>query len=255
MGVTSGSKRMSALITGANRGIGLAIATKFAENEIDLILTSRSDDLEFHEICLNLGIKFGINVTPMKLDLVDLTSIKSLVTTISKLENVPSILVNNAGHAVGGRFQMTTVSQMTEMWETNVRGVFVLSQGISRIFAKNGGGVITNLSSVATFRPQEGMASYASSKIAINYLTKVMAIELASLKISVLAVAPGVTETDMMREIDFRVLEGMLSMNPNKRANSPKEVADVVFQTIKPNNPYHSGDIIVIDGGEVTNVY
>ena len=137
MGVAFVSERLSAIITGANRGIGLAIATKFAEKDIDLILTSRSDDLEFHEICLNLGKKYGVNVVPMKLDLVDLTSIKSLVTAISKLENVPTILVNNAGRAVGGRFQMTTVSQMTEMWETNVRGVFVLSQGISRIFAND----------------------------------------------------------------------------------------------------------------------
>lgn len=254
MGGTSGSQRVCALITGANRGIGLAIATKFAAMNIDLILTSRSDDLEFHEFCLNLEAKFGINVVPKKLDLVDLTSIKSLVTSTSKLENVPSILINNAGRAFGARFQMTTVAQMTDVWETNVRGVFVLAQGMSRIFAKNGGGLITNISSVATFRPQEGMASYGTSKIAINYLTKIMALELASMNIKVFAVAPGVTETDMMLEIDPRVLEKMLEMNASKRANSPTEVANLVYQTTKLEGPFNSGDIIEIDGGEITNV-
>ena len=254
MGGDSGSQRVCALITGANRGIGLATAMKFAENNTDLILTSRSDSLEFHEICLNLEAKFGIVAVPMKLDLLDLTSIKSLVTWISKLDNVPSILINNAGAAFGGRFQMTTVAQMTHMWETNVRGVFVLAQGMSRIFSKNGGGLITNISSAATFRPQEGMASYGASKIAINYLTKIMALELAPMNIKVLAIAPGVTETDMMLEIDPRVLEEMLSIGSSKRANSPKEVANLVYQTSCPESPFQSGDIIEIDGGEVTSV-
>jgi 3-oxoacyl-[acyl-carrier protein] reductase len=160
------------------------------------------------------------------------------------------ILVNNAGVIFTALFQMTSVAKMKEVFEINYFSQMLLTQSITKIMTRQKCGRIVNISSSAAIEGNEGRTAYASSKAAMIASTKVMAKELAIYNISVNAIAPGLTETDMMQgSTPKEALEYTLQRISMKRVGKPEEIANVALFLSSELSTYMTGQVLRVDGG------
>lgn len=243
------------VVTGANRGIGQAVALVFAKNGFDLILTCRTKTDDFISWCDKIATDHKVSITIEVVDVSNLESIKELNRRIANYTPKPTVLVNNAGMAFGALVQMTPANKIQEMMDVNFFGTLFISQGLSRVLGRANGSVIVNISSASSLHPQSGMGGYGATKVAVNYLTKVLALELEALHIRVFAIAPGVTETDMLKQVDPKALAELLTESPTGRPSLPSEVAELIFSLTATDTKFRSGDIIEMHGGEIINVH
>lgn len=237
------------LITGANRGIGWATAQVLASQGADLILTSRTTSSDWQSQCHELSTQTGSQVTITILDLNSSESIKNLVGFVKQSGKIDGI-VNNAGITYNALFQMSQLSSTRDIFETNFFGLFELTQSIVRLLARNKSGSIVNISSSAAFEGNRGRSAYGASKAAVITLTKSMARELAPLGIRVNAVAPGMTETDMVAEsMSEEVIEVVASSTALRRMGKPTEIAEAISFLLSEKASYVSGVVLKVDGG------
>lgn len=239
-----------AIITGASRGIGRAIAMQLASEGFSLILNYNKSTLLANELCKELIKKYNIEAFSFKADVSNEKEVDEMVKfALEKFEKI-DVLVNNAGICNDLPFDERTVSCFQKTFETNLFSVFYLSKLVGRIMQKNKYGKIVNISSnnsINGFYPTT--IDYDASKSALNSLTKNLSIEFAPF-VNVNAVAPGWIDTDMNKGVltdDIAELECERILK--RRIGSPQDVANLVSFLVSDKADYIDGEVIVIDGG------
>lgn len=243
-------KGKTAVITGCNRGIGKALLEVFAKNGANIWACVRLIDKEFKNYSIQTAEKFDVTITPVNFDLENEGQIKEGVKTIRSTKQPIDILVNNAGVIITALFQMTPVNKMKEVFDTNFFSQMLLTQSIVKIMTRQKSGNIVNISSSAAIEGNEGRTAYAASKSAMIAATKVMARELASYNIRVNAIAPGLTDTDMMHSSTPKdAMEYTLERLSIKRLGTPEEIANAALFLSSDLSTYMTGQVLRVDGG------
>ena len=243
-------KNKTALITGANGGIGLSILKNFSENGADIIACTRSKNEKFEQLILDISKKNKNKITPIYFDLSKENEIDQAIEKISSMSNKIEIVVNNAGINQVSLFQMTSIEKIKEIFDINFFSQLKLTQKLMKIMIKNKKGSIINISSNAAEECDAGRVGYASSKAALIAFTKVLSKELGSFNIRVNAIAPGLTNTKMMgKDVSRKVIEEAIKRVALKRPAEPEEISDVVMFLGSDLSSYISGEVIFVTGG------
>ena len=243
-------KNKNAIITGANRGIGLETLKVFAKNGSNIWACIRNPNNDFFELCRKLEIETGTSIKPVIFDLKNRDQIKSAVKEIKQSKKNIDILVNNAGKIFTALFQMTSVKNFEDTFDINFFSQMIFTQFISRQMVKQRFGNIINLSSSAAIEANRGRSAYASSKAALITSTKVMAKELGPYNIRVNAVAPGLTNTDMMIEsTEEQAMKKTLNDLCIKRCGRPEEIANSILFLASDLSSYITSQVLRVDGG------
>ncbi len=239
--------RPSAIVTGASRGIGRAIALKLASNGIKIIVASNereNNDKVVAEIGAAGGEAFAVFV-----DMTSQDSIKEAFAEALKKAGRIDILVNNAGVTKDG----LAVRMKREDWDfvlsINLTGAFLAAQQVLPSMMKERFGRIVNIASVVGQSGNPGQANYVSTKAGIIGLTKALAQEVGSRNITVNAVAPGYIETDMTAKLPQEVKDAMLAKIALKRGGKPEDVAAAVNFLASDDASYITGHVINVNGG------
>lgn len=230
-----------ALVTGANRGIGKAITSRFLEEGAKVYAISRTLNSLSAYVDNELLISCYLDVT-------DQEAVKQLFIRIKREENRLDILVNNAGVMQDALLGMITEKQIQETFSVNVFAVINFMQYASKLMKKTKSGSIINISSVMGIYGNRGQSVYTASKGAIIALTKSASKELSMYSIRVNAVAPGVIETELIENISEDIMGKKIAQIGMGRMGSPVEVADTIVYLASDLSRYVSGQIIAIDG-------
>lgn len=243
-------KGKTAIITGASRGIGRAIAIKFAKLGANIVLNYRSDDKSMSEVIDEIK-KIGSDVIAVKADISDFDESKNLIKKALDEFNSIDILVNNAGITSDNLIMRMKEKDFDKVLEVNLKGTFNCIRHVSPIMLKQRYGKIINISSIVGITGNTGQANYAAAKAGIIGLTKSVAKELASRGINVNALAPGFIKTDMTEKLSERVKETVLKSIPLKRFGDTSDVAEVAAFLVSDSASYITGQVINVDGGMV----
>lgn len=239
-------KDKTVIVTGAAKGIGRAIALKFAQEGANIVLNYRStvpDEL-VKEIEAN-----GVKCLAVKADIGNFEEASALIAKAVEEFKTVDVLVNNAGITRDTLLLKMTEEDFDKVIETNLKGAFNTIKHASKIMLKQKSGSIVNMSSVVGLSGNIGQVNYAASKAGIIGMTHSVAKELASRGITCNAIAPGFIQTDMTDVLSDKVKEGILANIPLKRLGQPEEVAELAVFLAK--NKYITGQVIAIDGGMV----
>lgn len=241
-----------ALITGATRGIGKAIALKFAENGADIALNYRSENEALKALVRELEDK-GVKVLPVQGDVSVLEDanriVKETVEGLGKLD----ILVNNAGITKDGLMVRMKEEDFDSVINTNLKGTFNTMKAVTSIMMKKRSGKIINISSVVGLVGNAGQSNYSASKAGIIGLTKSVARELGGRGINVNAIAPGFIQTDMTEVLSDKIKESMETSIPLKKLGNPEDVANLALFLGSNLSDYITGQVIAVDGGMTMN--
>jgi 3-oxoacyl-[acyl-carrier protein] reductase len=242
-------KNKTAVITGANKGLGKVMLELFAENGANIIACTRKQSTDFLKFIDELSSKFKVSIIPVYFDLENEDQIKSAIKNIVGLKLKIDILINNAGFASGAYFQMTPISDLERMIKINFISQMQFSQGISRYMSRFKSGSIINIGSTAGIFGDAGMLSYGSSKAALIFATKTMATELGVYNIRVNVIAPSVTKTEMYDQMEENARTKLINSSAFKRAAEPIEVANVALFLASDLSTFVNGQTIRVDGG------
>lgn len=239
----------TALITGASRGIGEAIALKFAEQGANIAFTYLSSEERAKALEEKLKA-FGVNAKGYKSDAADYASSELLATEVMKDFGGIDICVNNAGISRDNLLLRVTPEQWDEVMHANLKSVYNLTRQVIKPMMKARAGSIINLSSVVGVMGNPGQSAYAASKAGIIGFTKSIAQELGSRNIRVNAIAPGFVETDMTHYLNDGEGGGKwLNKIPLQRFAKPEEVANVALFLASEMSSYVTGQVISTCGG------
>ena len=233
-----------ALITGASRGIGRAIAERLADDGFFVIGTATSD-----AGADSISAYLGENGKGMKLDVSDSESVSSIIKTINDDFGAPTVLVNNAGITRDNLLMRMKDDEWDDIINTNITSVFRMSKAVLRGMMKVKTGRIINISSVVGSTGNAGQANYAAAKAGMIGFTKSMAKEVGSRNITVNTVAPGFIDTDMTRELNDDVKNALLSSIPLSRLGEAKEIAHAVAFLASSGASYITGETLHVNGG------
>lgn len=237
-----------AVVTGAARGIGAAVAVKLAEQGADVVVNDIVDEAGFADVCAKIEANDARALT-ITADISKPAEAKRLVEeAISALGRI-DILVNNAGITKDNLIMRMSEAEWDDVIAVNLKGTFNCLQAAARPMLKQRSGAIVNLASVVGVVGNAGQANYAASKAGVIGLTKTAAKELASRGIRVNAVAPGFIETDMTKKLPEEFTGKLIEMIPLGFLGSPEHVADVVVFLASEAAAYVTGEVIKIDGG------
>ncbi len=237
-----------ALITGASRGIGRAIALELANAGYDIVGTYHSRADAAAEVRAAIE-QIGRQAEFIELDTGAGQVTEDRVTELVKERGCPDVLVNNAGINKDGIFAMLGRASWETVIGTNLGGLYSVSRPVVRQMLRRRSGRIVNITSLSGVRGNPGQANYAASKAGIIGATKALALELAKRSITVNAVAPGFIETDMVADVP---LDKVLPLIPMGRAGTPEEVAAVVAFLCSAGAAYITGEVISVNGGLYT---
>ena len=236
-----------AIVTGGASGIGLAIAEKFAKNNIFTIVIGR-DAIKLEAVQKIIGEKG----TTIQYDLTNLKGIPALIQQIHKQYGKIDILVNNAGINQKKEFTEVTDEEFSNIIHTNVNAVFALSREVVKVMEQKGYGSIINISSMAALYGLPKVIVYTASKSAIEGMTKAMAVELSPKGIRINAIAPGFIATDMSAKAlngDLERKQKVLSRTPMEKLGEPSDIADAALFLATAASKYITGTSIRVDGG------
>ena len=237
-------KGKNVFITGSTRGIGLAMAHKFASLGANIVLNGRR---EIDEELVSEFSDYGVQVVSISGDVSDSTDAKRMVEeAIEKLGSV-DILVNNAGITKDKLMLKLTEEDFEQVLKVNLVGAFNMTQAVLKPMSKARQGAVINVSSVVGLIGNVGQANYAASKAGLIGFTKSVAREVAARNVRVNAIAPGMIESDMTDVLSDKVKEATLAQIPMKRFGNTSEVAEVAVFLARQE--YLTGQVIAIDGG------
>jgi len=237
-----------AIITGASRGIGKAIAFNLAENGCDLFLISRTKS-DLNKVKNQILSNYKVNVFCHELDITNFESVKKNFKEIIDKENKIDILINNAGITQDNIMARMAIDEWNNVIQTNLTGYFNCCKHIIRHMIKNKYGRIINISSIIGLHGNAGQTNYSASKAGLVGLTKSLSKEVGSRNITVNSVAPGFIKTDMTENLDDLNKNKFLDDISLKRFGEAKDVAYLVNFLASDKASYITGQTINIDGG------
>ncbi|MBD2700351.1 3-oxoacyl-[acyl-carrier-protein] reductase [Spirosoma sp. BT702] len=240
-----------ALITGASRGIGRAMAQKFAKEGATVAFTYLSSVEKGQALEEELRT-FGGQVKGYRSDASDFQAAEELINQVIADFGKLDVLINNAGITKDGLLMRMSEEQWDSVITVNLKSVFNLTKAAIKPMMKAKAGSIINLTSVVGIRGNAGQANYAASKAGIIGFTKSVALELGSRNIRSNAIAPGFIETEMTGEINEKALEDWKQQIPMKRGGQPDEVADCAVFLASDLSRYITGQVLQVDGGMLT---
>ena len=237
-----------ALVTGASRGIGRAIALRLGKAGAEVIVNYHSNADKANEVCQEI-LSNGGKASSAQFDLGHVEATQEAIEKLLKEKKRLSILVNNAGIAKDGLLMRYNSSDWDTVLNTNLRGAFIASQAVVRSMMKERRGSIIHMSSVVGLIGNPGQAAYCAAKAGLIGLTKSMARELASRNIRVNAIAPGFIDTDMTSGLTPEQKELMLKQVPLGRTGTVDEIAHAALFLASDYSQYITGQVISVDGG------
>ncbi len=241
-------KGKNAVVTGASRGIGRAIALKFADLGANVVLNYRSDVNSVNGVIKEIEAK-GVKAVAIQGDVSSFEDSKKIIDeAIEKLGSI-DILVNNAGITKDSLIMRMKEEEFDKVIEVNLKGVFNCIRHTVPIMMKQRSGKIINISSVVGLSGNAGQANYASAKAGVIGMTKSVAKEIASRGITVNAIAPGYIETDMTEVLSDKVKETVKLNIPLKKLGSPEDIANTAAFLASDMASYITGQVISVDGG------
>lgn len=238
-----------AVVTGAGRGIGRAIALKFARAGANIVCVSRTQ--ENSEKVAKEVAALGRKSWALAVDVSDSKAVKAATDKIVADCGKVDILVNNAGVTRDGLLMRMSDEDWDAVMDTNLKGAFHFTRELFRIFAKQRAGRIINITSVIGLIGNPGQSNYAASKAGLIGFTQSVARELASRGVTVNAIAPGFIETDMTSDLNTELKANILRMIPMGKFGSGDDIADAALFLASPAARYITGQVLTVDGGMV----
>ena len=231
-----------AFITGASRGIGLAIANSLNKNGYDVIGTARG--------------KFTFNpenndakMIPMQLDITSREEVKSLPSKLKEMDLMPNIIINNAGITSDQLFLRMSDEDWDKVIDTNLNGVFNITKAFIKHLVKSKSGRVINISSVSGLMGNPGQVNYSSAKAALGGFTKSLAKEVGSRNITVNCIAPGFIDTDMTSYLNDEAKAEIVKGIPLQKLGNTNDISDLVLYLASDKAAYITGQTISVDGG------
>ena len=237
-----------ALITGGSRGIGFATADKFLQEGAVVILTASSQGSADRAVALLKEKHPGGTVAGISPDLSSLESVREAFRAATSVYGCIDILVNNAGVSESTPFMEYTEETFNKVMDLNIKGVFNATRAAAECMVARGTGVILSTSSMVSISGQPSGFAYPASKFAVNGLTVSLARELGPMGIRVNAVAPGITETDMMKAVPKEVIDPMIARIPLRRLGQPEDIANAFVFLASDEASYITGVVLSVDG-------
>ncbi len=243
-------KGKCAIVTGAAKGIGKAIALKLASLGANIVLNYRSSEEKAIETENEIKA-FGVEVLRVKGDISNISDVENLIKSAKEKFGKIDIMVNNAGITKDTLILRMKEEDFNSVIDVNLKGVFNCLKTITPVMVKQREGKIINLSSVVGIAGNAGQVNYAASKAGVIGMTKSLAKEIGARGITVNAVAPGFIETDMTEVLGEKFKEETKKAIPLKRLGKPEDVANVVAFLASEDADYITGQVIQVDGGMV----
>lgn len=241
----------TALITGASKGIGRAVALKFAEHGANVAFTYLSSVGQGEALEKELVAK-DVKAKGYRSDAADFSAAEALINNVVSDFGALDILVNNAGITKDNLLLRMSEEMWDDVIRINLKSVYNTVKAVARTFMKQRNGVIINMSSVVGVKGNAGQGNYAASKAGIIGFTKSIALELGSRNIRCNAIAPGFIETEMTEKLDPKTVQSWREAIPLQRGGTPEDVADCTVFLASDMASYITGQVIQVDGGMLT---
>ncbi|WP_062231705.1 3-oxoacyl-[acyl-carrier-protein] reductase [Fictibacillus sp. FJAT-27399] len=243
-------KGKTALVTGASRGIGRAIALELAKNGAKVAVNYAGSEAKAQEVVDEIR-SMGQDAIAVQANVADSESVSAMVKTVIEEFGALDILVNNAGITRDNLIMRMKEDEWDAVLDTNLKGVFLCTKAVTRQMMKQRKGRIINISSIVGVSGNPGQANYVAAKAGVIGLTKSTAKELASRNITVNAVAPGFIDTDMTHVLEENVKGEMLKAIPLARFGGTEDISSLVTFLASDCSSYITGQTIHVDGGMV----
>lgn len=241
-------KDMVAVVTGGTRGIGYAIVRTFLENKAKVVLCGSRPETAKKAVDALKAENSSFEVEGISPDLTNYADIEKALNDVKAKYGKIDILVNNAGISASDPLYKYEPKDFDKIMALNVNACFYTSRAVAPMMKENGGGVILNTSSMVSIYGQPAGVGYPTSKFAVNGMTKSLARELAKDKIRVNAVAPGVTDTDMVAALPEQTRQYITSTIPLGRIGTPQDIANAFLFLASPLASYITGVVLSVDG-------
>ena len=239
-----------ALVTGASRGIGRAIAVKLASEGAKVAVNYAGNTAKAEEVKAEIE-KNGGEAVLVQADISDSEAVDAMIEKVTEAFGTIDILVNNAGITRDGLLMRMKEEDFDAVINTNLKGVFYCTKAVSKLMMKKRSGRIVNMASVVGLMGNAGQANYAAAKAGVIGFSKSAAKELAARGIRVNVVAPGFIATDMTAAMTDKAKEATLAGIPMKRMGEPEDVANAVLFLVSDYASYITGQTVNVDGGMV----
>lgn len=237
-----------AIVTGAGRGIGKAIARKLVEEGAKVVICDIDEELA-QATAQEINESFPQSAVALKVDVANGESVNQMVERTLEMFGKIDILVNNAGITRDALLLRMSEEDWDRVLNVNLKSVFLCTKAVAKHMMRQRYGRIVNISSVIALRGNVGQTNYGASKAGIIGFTKSAARELAGRNITVNAVAPGFISTEMTAKLPQEARDKMLAQIPMERAGEPEDVANVVAFLCSDEASYITGEVIRVDGG------
>lgn len=238
----------TAIVTGASRGIGKAIALKLAEHGSNIVINYRSSKESALAVVAEIEQK-GVKALAIQADVSKFNEAKDLILKAKEELGSVDILVNNAGITKDGILLRMKEEDFDSVIDTNLKGVFNCIRHAVPIMMKQRSGKIINMASVVGLIGNAGQANYSASKAGIIGLTKSTAKEIGARGITVNAIAPGFIETEMTDAVSDKYKEAIIGSTALRKLGKPENVADAVYFLASSMGDYITGQVLSVDGG------
>lgn len=236
------------IITGGSRGIGFATAQRFLEEGAIVVLAASRQETADQAVA-KLKEEFPeATIEGICPELANYESVKQAVDNVYKTYGKIDILINNAGVSDSAPFTGYTEALFDQVMDLNVKGVFHAARAVTDYMVEQGSGVILSTSSMVSISGQAAGVAYPTSKFAVNGMTISLARELGPKGIRVNAVAPGITETDMMKAVPKEVIDPLIRQIPLRRLGQPRDIANAFAFLASDEASYITGVILSVDG-------
>lgn len=249
-GATPERAPTAALVTGASRGIGRAVALELASQGQHVFVNFHKDEAGASETVRLIQAQGG-RAQSVRADVANANDVQAMFEQIDSASVVLQVLVNNAGVTHDVLFSALEDDDLRRVLDTNLQGAFYCARRAAERMLSERYGRIINVSSVMAQRPNKGVSSYAASKGAIEALTRALAVELGYKRITVNAVAPGFVLTDMTSEYELPQGKAAFGLNAVRRPGEPEDIAAVVGFLASPRAGFVNGQVWTVDGGAV----
>ena len=240
----------TALVTGASRGIGRAIALRLAAEGASVAINYAGNTAKAEETKAAIEAAGG-KAALFQADVSDSAQVEQMVAAVTEAFGTIDILVNNAGITRDGLLMRMKEEDFDAVLDTNLKGIFHVTKAVSKLMMKKRAGRIVNMTSVVGIMGNAGQTNYAAAKAGVIGFTKSAAREFAARGITVNAVAPGFIATDMTAAMPEKAKEATLAAIPLRRMGEPEDVANAVAFLVSDQASYITGQVVKVDGGMV----